>query len=270
VAAVLFGLGFGVLFVLRQRTLEHPLLDLRLFRSRAFSVTLVVLLLGLGVMGGSYLLIGQYLQLVEGLPPLEAGLWMLPAAFALTAASMLTPLRPGYLVGAALWVSVLGYVLLALVGPASGLPLLVVGFVLVYIGVSPLMALGTELIVGSAPPEKAGSAAASETAMEFGIAAGIAVMGSVATAVYRDEVSAAVPDAVPEAATAAARDTLAAAESAARELPGPLGAELLDAARAGFTEGLNTAGAVSAAVVAVLAVCATVMLRRVPPGGRAD
>ncbi|ARX89059.1 MFS transporter [Streptomyces alboflavus] len=105
------------------------------------------------------------------------------------------------------------------------------GFVLVYTGVSPMMALGTDLVVGSAPPEKAGSAAAmSETGMEFGIALGIAGLGSVVTAVYRDETADTLPRELPEDAAHAARDTLANADAVADELPGPLGAELLEPA----------------------------------------
>lgn len=272
VAALLTGAVFGVLFVLRQRRLTDPLLDLRLFRNRAFSAALLVLLLGLGVMGGLYLFITQYLQLVEGLSPLQAGLWLLPAAVALIVASSLTPalarrIRPGYVVGGALLVSVVGYALITQVDSGGGLPLLVTGFVLVYTGISPMMVLGTDLVVGSAPPEKAGSAAAmSETGMEFGIALGIAGLGSVVTAVYRDETADTLPRGLQEDSAHAARDTLANADAVARELPGPLGRELLEPAREAFTGGLNVAAGVAGAVVAVLAVAAMVLLRQVRTG----
>ncbi|WJV44288.1 MFS transporter [Streptomyces flavofungini] len=272
VAALLTGAVFGTLFVLRQRRLADPLLDLRLFQNRAFSAALLVLLLGLGVMGGLYLFITQYLQLVEGLSPLEAGLWLLPAALALIVASSLTPalarrIRPGYVVGGALLVSVAGYALIAQVDSHGGLPLLVTGFVLVYTGISPMMVLGTDLVVGSAPPEKAGSAAAmSETGMEFGIALGIAGLGSVVTAVYRDETNDTLPRALPEDTAHAARDTLANADAAARELSGPLGEQLLEPARQAFTSGLNVAAGVAGTVVAVLAVAAMVLLRQVRTG----
>ena len=257
------------MFVLRQRKLADPLLDLRLFANRAFSVALLVLLLGLGAMGGLYLFITQYLQLVEGLSPIEAGLWLLPAAVALIAASSLTPLitrrvRPGYVVGGALLISVLGYGLITQVDSADGLPLLVTGFVLVYAGISPMMVLGTDLVVGSAPPEKAGSAAAmSETGMEFGIALGVAGLGSVVTAAYRDEITGTLPDGLSGAASGAAGSTLTGADAVARELPGPLGAQVIGPAREAFTGGLNLAAGVAAAVVAVLAVAAMVLLRHV-------
>ncbi|MFI0470299.1 MFS transporter [Saccharopolyspora sp. 5N102] len=271
---ILSSVVFGVVFALRQRKLVDPLLDLRLFRNRAFSAALLVLLLGLGLMGGLYLFITQYLQLVAGLSPIVAGLWLLPAAVALIAASSLTPaitrrVRPGYVLGGALSVSVLGYLLITQVDSTGGLALLVTGFVLIYTGISPLMVLGTDLVVNSAPLDKAGSAAAmSETGMEFGIALGIAGLGSVVTAVYRNEIDDALPAEVPESVADAARDTLAGANAVAGNLPGPVTTQLLEQAREAFTRGLNLAGGIAAGIVAVLAVTAIVLLRHAPSGGQ--
>lgn len=276
IGTLLVGLLFGVAFVLRQRKLADPLLDLSLFSNRAFSTALLVLTLGLGLMGGLYLFITQYLQLVEGLTPMKAGLWLLPAAGALIIASSLTPavaqrIRPGYVVGGSLFLSVLGYILISLADSTGGLPLLVIGFVLIYTGISPMMVLGTDLVVGSAPPERAGSAAAmSETGMEFGIALGIAGLGSVVTAVYREDIGAALSSDVPASAADTARDTLAGADAVAGELGGPAGAELLDAAREAFTNGLNLASGIAAVIVAGLAIAAIVLLRHVPAGGDAE
>ncbi|MEV2272459.1 MFS transporter [Nonomuraea africana] len=273
---ILAGAAFGVVFALRQRKLADPLLDLRLFANRAFSAALLVLLLGLGLMGGLYLFITQYLQLVAGLTPITAGLWLLPAAAALIAASSLTPaitrrVRPGYVLGGALSLSVLGYALITQVDSTHGLPLLVTGFVLIYTGISPMMALGTDLVVGSAPLDKAGSAAAmSETGMEFGIALGIAGLGSVVTAAYRDEIGDALPKDLPEPAAGIARDTLAGADAIAADLPGPIAAHVLEQAREAFTSGLNLAGGIAGAIVAMLAVTAIVLLRHVPSSGGPD
>ncbi|MBF6180019.1 MFS transporter [Nocardia otitidiscaviarum] len=257
-AAIAVGGVAGWIFVRRQRELDDPLLDLRLFRNRSFCAALLVLLLSLALVGGMYLFMTQYLQLVQGLSPLAAGLWLLPSAFALIVASLLTPsiartIAPGHLVGAALAVSTLGYVLLTLVDSRSGLPLLVTGFVLVYIGTSPLMVLGTDLVVGAAPPAKAGSAAAmSETSMEFGVAVGVAVLGVVGTAIYRR-------DPGPAQAGAAAADSLAGAVTA--DLPVNLRDAVLASARDAFTDGLNTVALTCAVIAALLAVTATVLLR---------
>jgi len=74
----LAGLVVGVVFVRRQQRLADPLLDLRLFRSPAFSASLTTNLLSFFVGFGALLFVAQYLQLVLGLSPLAAGLWLLP------------------------------------------------------------------------------------------------------------------------------------------------------------------------------------------------
>src|SRR5690606_13492518 len=73
--AVAAGIVIGIVFIRRQRSLADPLIDLRLFQVRAFSVALATYTFGIFVAFGSFLFIAQYLQLVLGLSPLEAGMW---------------------------------------------------------------------------------------------------------------------------------------------------------------------------------------------------
>jgi MFS transporter, DHA2 family, multidrug resistance protein len=124
--------------------------------------------------------------------------------------------------------------------------------------------LGTDLVVGSAPPEKAGSAAAlNETSGEFGFALGIALLGSLVTAVYRGRVADAIPAGVPSAAARAARDTLAGATAAAHQLPDRLADALLGPAREAFTSGLHIVAAIAAVAMFGVAILAVTMLRHV-------
>jgi MFS transporter, DHA2 family, multidrug resistance protein len=140
----------------------------------------------------------------------------------------------------------------------------VVGSAVFSLGVAPVGTLATDLIVGSVPPEKAGAASGiSETSAEFGGALGIAVLGSIGTAVYRSRVGDALPAGVPPDAAEAARDTLGGAASAAEGLPDRLGAGLLDAAREAFTQGLHLAAVTSDALVLGMAVLIFVLLRDV-------
>lgn len=272
VATLTGGLALGVLFVHRQSRLAGPLLDVTLFRNRSFSAALAIQLLSIAAMGGVYLFITQYTQLVEGLSAIEAGLWLLPAAGALIVASSLTPalarkVPAAYIMGASLATSAVGYLVLTQVGSDSGLPVLVAGFVIVYLGISPMFVLGTDLIVGAAPPDKAGSAAAmSETSTEFGVALGVAVLGTVGTAVYRDRMAGTVPGEVPTQEAASARRSLPDAMATADSLPDRLHDLLLDPARAAFTHGLNTIGGISALLVAALALLAVRLLPRTRPG----
>jgi MFS transporter, DHA2 family, multidrug resistance protein len=262
------GLAIGTVFLLRQRTLADPLIDLRLFRIPAFSASLTTETLALFTWAGTYLFLAQYLQLVVGLSPLEAGLWLLPAAGGSIVGSMLAPLfvrrmSPGFVLGVALVLAAIGFGVLTQVDGSSGLVVLVTGSVLFSLGVAPTVTLATDMIVGAAPPERAGAASAiSETGTELGLALGVAIIGSVGTAVYRNDLGDAIPAGVPPSAAETARDTLGGAQAVADQLPEPLGAELLDAAREAFTHGLQLTAATSAAVAAALAILAGVLLRR--------
>ncbi|GGA55460.1 MFS transporter [Pelagibacterium lentulum] len=262
------GIVFGLLFVRRQRQLADPLLDLGLFAKRAFSVALIVLLFGLIAVGGTMLLVTQYLQLVAGFSPLVAGLWMGPPALAMVAAGIGAPLlarniRPGLVVAGALALSVIGYLMLMRVGnDVTGLIMVVVGFSLAYLGLGTIAALGTDLVVGSAPAEKAGSASAlSETVQDLGVSLGIALLGSFATAVYRQTVQARIPEDLSREARESVGDSLWAAAAMAEELPD----NLLEDAQSAFIAGFNGAAAFSAIVVAILALLAAMALRKIPP-----
>jgi DHA2 family multidrug resistance protein-like MFS transporter len=215
----------------------------------------------------------QHFQLVEGLTPLRSGLWMLVPVVVSTASVLLSPLaarriRPAYLIGAGLPVSVLGLLVLTQVDATSGPIALVTGWGLINLGAGPLVTLGTDLVVGSASPERAGSAAAlNETSGEFGFALGIATLGSIVTAIYRTGVADAIPAGVPAGAAEAARDTLAGATAAAANLPAPVATALLTPAREAFTNGMHVAAGLSAVLLLGVAVLVVTALRNVRPSG---
>jgi DHA2 family multidrug resistance protein-like MFS transporter len=269
--AITLGVAGGALFTRRQRHLAAPLLDLDLFRNRAFSAALGVGLGGGVVMAGTFLLATQYLQLVEGLSPLHAGLWLVPVNVAMVAATMAAPqlarrLRPGVVMASGFLVAATGLLVITRVGSVGGLTTLVAGFTLASVGIALPAALGTDLVVGSAPKEKAGSAAGmSEMSGEFGIALGVAVLGSVGAAVYRGTL--AVGADVPAEAADAAREGITGAVAAAAALPDAEGAALLTAAREAFTSGLTAAATVGGALFLLLAVVAAGGLRHLRPSG---
>lgn len=269
---ILAGLAIGAVFIRRQARLDDPLMDLRLFRSPGFGAALAVNVLGLFAVFGTFLFVAQYLQLVLGLSPLEAGLWTLPSSLAFVAGSMLTPMalhrtRPVVLMAGGLVIAALGFLALTLVDHVSGPALLAGAAVVFATGLSPVFILTTDLVVGAAPPERAGSAAAiSETGAEFGGALGIAVLGCITTALYRGVMMDGVPAGVPPEAAEAARATLGGALAAARELPGDIGQDLSRAARGAFTHAFSLSALVSAAIAVVAAVLAAVILGRPRPG----
>ncbi|GAA3740268.1 DHA2 family multidrug resistance protein-like MFS transporter [Spinactinospora alkalitolerans] len=223
--AVVAGAAVGAVFVRRQRRLADPLIDVRLFGDRTFSTVLVLLLLGIMAVNGVFFLYPQFLQLVHGLSPLQAGLWVIPLALASIIGSVLAPfaarrVRPAHVIAGGAVVSVVGFLLTIQVQSAAGLALLVGACVVAVFGLSPTTVLTTDMVVGSVPPEKAGSAAAmSETSGELGIGLGVAVMGSIAAAVYRAEMAGSVPADVPPEAAEAGRDGINGAVAAAEQLP---------------------------------------------------
>jgi DHA2 family multidrug resistance protein-like MFS transporter len=179
--------------------------------------------------------------------------------------------RPSFVVAGSLAVSAVGFLVLTQISGSSGLGWLIAGFLLVYVGIAPLVVLSTDLIVGAAPPDKAGSAAAmSETSTELGVALGIAILGSVGSAVYHSQMDGAVPAGIPVEAAAAARDSLAGAAAVAENLPTDTAARLLDVAGQSFAQGLDTVAALSAVVAAGLAVVAAVLLRHVRPAAHPE
>jgi DHA2 family multidrug resistance protein-like MFS transporter len=274
--SIVAGLAAGAAFVRRQQRLADPLLDLRLFRSAAFTAALTTNLLSFFVGFGTLLFIAQYLQLVLGLSPLAAGLWMLPSSAGFVAGSMLTPVlarhvRPAYVMAASLTLAAVGLGLFTLLGSTTGLAILVTGSVVFSLGLAPVDTLATDLVVGAAPPERAGAASAlSETAAEFGGALGIAILGVIGTRIYRSQLDGALPPGILPRTAAAARDTLGGAVAAAGHLSGPPGQILVRVARQAFTQGLHVAFAVSAAAVLAAAVLAAIQLRHLRPAPEPD
>ncbi|MFC7898312.1 MFS transporter [Streptomyces sp. NPDC057381] len=269
------GLVFGVLFVVRQLRAETPLVDVRLFGNRTVSGSLAVFVLAPIGIGGVYLMFSQFLQLVKELSPIETGLAILPAALVLIVVATFSPIlarrvRPGYIMATGLAVQVVGYLLLAQMGPATALPWLIAGFVVIYPGVAPSMTLPNELIVSSVPPEKAGAASGlSSTVNDLGISLGVAIVGSIGLARYRHEIDGALPDGLPDEAAEAARNNIDGAVAAAGGLQEADADALLRVARDAFADGLGTAATVAAGIAAVGALVAAFALRHVPPTGQA-
>jgi len=269
VTSMLAGLVVAVVFVRRQLTLADPMIDLGLFRIGAFNASLATILLGIFIATGYFLFVAQYLQLVLGLSPLRAGLWSLPWAGGLIVGSNLAPwilrqVRPALVIGAGLAMTAVGLAVLTKVGGSrdADLAILAAASTVVSLGLGPVFTATTDLIVSSAPSERAGAASGiSETGSELGGALGIAILGSIGVAVYRADLASSLPAGIPSQAAAAARDTLGGAVGVARQLPDGAGAALLAGARDAFTTGLHVAAAISAAVAVGVAVLATVTLR---------
>ncbi|MGE3961268.1 MAG: MFS transporter [Dehalococcoidia bacterium] len=273
VAAVLLGLVVGAVFVRRQLTLTDPMIDLGLFRIPTFSASLGAYLVSGVVFFGVFLFAAQYLQLVLGLSPLAAGAWSIPPTIIFMFVSMvLTPtitrtFRPALVMSVGLMFAVVGFAIITRIGTDS-LALVVVGQSVMMVGIAPAFTLLTAFVIGSAPPERAGAASAiSETGAELGGALGIAVLGSLGTAIYRSEVEASLPAGIPAESADAARDTLGAAIASAATLPDGLSASLTRVANDAFLQGFHAVAIFSAVILFAVAVLVGFVLRDVEVDG---
>lgn len=265
-ATLITGLLAGWLFLRRQRRLETPLIDVELFRYPAFSGAVAANGLAIFAFVGLLFFFSQYLQLVRGLTPLQAGLVELPSAIASASVVALAAVSVrwfgrGRAIGGGLLLAAAGLALLAVAEALPELGWLILAMTLVGLGSGLAMTLSTDAVVSSAPKQRAGAAASiSETAYELGVAMGIAVLGSLHAALYRvhlpslDALDPATADAVHES-LALATATLGADSS-----------ELLAGAQHAFTSGMQVTSLIAAALLAVSALIAW----RVIPSDRGD
>jgi DHA2 family multidrug resistance protein-like MFS transporter len=260
--SILAGLVLGLFFIRRQKKLSHPLVDLTLFKIPSFSTSLVVYTLGTFVLFGIFFFIAQYLQLVLELSPLEAGLWTLPSFLGFIVGSIVTPnlttrFKPAIIMATGFATCSVGLGLLAVINQDFALPVLVASVTLLSLGMSPVFTLATDSIVGSAPAERAGIASSiSETGSELGGALGIAILGSVGTLIYKGKVSQGLTESLSSLDAATSKDTLSGATTVASTLAPPYNDELLNLARAAFTDSIQLV----ALICGVLALIAAVVM----------
>ncbi|MFF4533739.1 MFS transporter [Streptomyces sp. NPDC001407] len=264
------GLVLGALFVHRQRTAAHPLIDLGLFRIRTFSGAITVNTVAMFAMMGFTLFTSQYLQLVKGMSPLAASLWSLvPSAGVGVAVGLSSVLsgrvRPAHQMAGGLLVGALGFGLMTTVGPNSPVALMLTAAGVLCAGTVGTMTLTADLAISAAPAERAGAAAAtSETATELGSSLGIAVLGAVGAAVYRSQLADSMPSGLTSRAADAARDTLGGAVTVAARLPHPARSELAGASRAAFADGMHLAAVVGLVFMVGAASLAARLMRHLP------
>ncbi|WP_374454104.1 MFS transporter [Nocardioides sp.] len=259
-AGLLVAAVAGTVFVRRQRRLADPLVDLRLFADRRFTVGLSTFLVTGVVMAGVSFAAALYLQGVLGLTPTAVGAWMVPQSLVMLAGTLLAPrldrrFDTVTLVAGGLAVAGLGLLLLGLLDRDS-LGLHLVAMVVAAGGVSVPMALVVNLIMGATPPERAGSAGSlMEMCGELGIALGVATLGSLVAALYRLELPGRLPGGLSLESESLVREGVASAPAAAHGSP-DLATQVLSAAQGAFTDAYNVIGVLGGAALLVTALVA--------------
>ncbi|MCX4387983.1 MFS transporter [Micromonospora peucetia] len=259
--------GAAVVFVRRQRNLRAPLMDITLFTRPAFTGTVLASMIAIFAFSGLLFFFSQYLQLVRGYSPLQAGLRELPATLAsivvaVVAVRVIVRLGVGHTLAAALLVAAAGLGVLAMAEGATGYTGMAVGLILIGLGIGIAFTASTDAILSSVPRERAGAASAiSEMSYELGVALGIALLGTLHAVLYR----AGLPDlsGLTVATREAVTESLAAGTQA---LAGTdrHGTQILTAARDAFAHGMQ----VTSVIAAVLLVVAALVAWKIVPSDR--
>ncbi|MFT4042555.1 MAG: MFS transporter [Gordonia sp. (in: high G+C Gram-positive bacteria)] len=250
-----FGVGMFVVFLLHQQRVRYPLLDLQMFRNVPFSAAVAVALVGMMSLGGTAYLTGVYLQSVRGFDVFSAALAGLPMAVAVAVFSI-----GSRRIAAALGIRTVfvGSVAMAAVGnlgllwlsTSSSLWIYLVFTAIAGAGYGTQFSLVSDVVVGSVPPERSGAAGGvSETSFELGTALGLALLGSLATLVFREN-----------SGGWAFGDTLGETLQRAADM-GPAGHDLADAAKTAFVDGIHAASTATVIALSVLSVVLSVVMR---------
>lgn len=260
--AVIISAVAAIVFVQRQRRSRHPLIDFSLFNNRVFSISTITALVSMFVLSGAQLAFTQQLQLVSGLSPLTTGLLMAPlpiaSFFSGLAAGWIAPkFRSLTIQGSSMLIAGIGAGGLLLSSANSEL-LLACCLILIGTGLGAAMTAASDAIMNSAPPDKAGTAAAiEEVSYELGSVIGVAVLGSILSAVYT--LSLAVE---PASFPPLIYDSLDQALLVAETLPPEAAHQLTLAAHTAFTLAFKAVIITTAAVLMLCALLISLNMRR--------
>ncbi|MFB7533918.1 MFS transporter [Streptomyces sp. NPDC056178] len=236
---------------------DASLLDVRLFRERGLADGSITLLVVFGVQAGIAVVLFPFFQAVLGWSGLLSTVALMPMAVMMMAASGLAPKlaahigsRPTMAVGIAL--AAIGLAAMALFVSADGGYLTILsGMLAMGIGMGLSMTPSTEAITGSLPREKQGVASAlNDVTREFGTALGVALLGALLSAGYRNAIDNRLHG-IPQGAADTAREGIANAVEAAGNT-GPHAQDLVHAAQQSFIDGWQQAMWAGVAVMGAL------------------
>ena len=267
-AALVGGAALLMVFVVVERRLLHPMLDVRLFKNARFSAASLSITTAFFALFGFIFLITQFLQFVQGYSPLQAGLRTLPFA---VATGVMSPLgivlmhRFGskVIVTLGLVVMAAGFVIAATISVDSPyVGVVVLSMVTIAAGLGLATSPATESIMGALPPEQAGAGAAvNDTTRELGGTLGVAVVGSVFLSVYASKITDSYRSlGLPNQFEPIVAESLGGGLQVAARLPASQGEQLTTIVQSAFVDGLSRGSVVAAGVVAVGAVAAAIFV----------
>ncbi|GIH24259.1 MFS transporter [Acrocarpospora phusangensis] len=257
-----------VVFVRRQTRLAEPLIDVRLFRHRAFTGSIganVIILFAMLAMSVAF---AQYFQLIRGWSPLVAGLAGLPGGFSAAiggglAGVLVSAIGRAKVVTLGLLLTGGGLFLYSLIELDTPYLLMLPAMMISGVGMGFTFAVTNDTILAAVPRERAGAASAiSETATEVGGSLGIAVLGSVIGGLYSQRLT--PPPGLPAGVAEAAGESLGGAFKVAATLPPDLAEALVGAAQRTYIDSMQVSALTGACLLAVLSLTVLYALRGVP------
>ena len=263
------GLAALAVFAWWELRIAHPLVDLRIFASRAFSTAAASVTVIFFALFGSLFVLTQYLQLVHGYSPLSAGLRALPFALAIGATSPLSPIlarRFGtrLIIPAGMALMGTGLLDLSTAGVHTAYPPIALAVAIMGAGMGLVMAPASTTIMTTVPAHQAGAGSAiNDTIREVGGALGIAIIGSLTAAVYRSQLTHALTARhAPALIVHIATSSVAAADAAAKQAGGAPGSQLVATAHSAFVNAMAMGVRVAAGVALISAIAAIFALPR--------
>jgi len=255
VIAAVVGALILVWFIQRQRTLASPLIDVRLFSSAPFSGAVLGMMLSVFGLAGALFFFSQYLQFIKGLSPLQAGLFELPATMgalvaALLAGRVMRRFGRGPVTAAGLIAIGIGMASLAFILDSPDFIVFAIPLVLIGAGDGLALTIASDTVLAVAPKDRAGSASAvSETGYELGVALGIALLGSVMTSVYQNNLV--LPSGLSDKVIEETNDSPGGAFAALEQLPPDVAASLTEGVHIAFKEAMQVTTLAGAAVLII-------------------
>jgi len=263
------GLAAITAFIWWELRIDHPLIDLRIFTSRAFSAASASVTMTFFALFGSLFVFTQYLQLVHGYSPLSAGVRALPFAFATGVMSPLSPVLAKHLgnrtvISTGLALMGLGLLDLSTARVDTGYPALALAVAIMGAGMGLVMAPASSTIMATVPTHQASAGSAvNDTIREVGGALGVAIVGSLAAAVYRNRLSTRLAaQHAPSFVAHVATGSIAAADAVAKSLGGMRGSEIVLAAHQAFTNAMSLGMRVTGGIAVVGALATVVAFPR--------
>jgi MFS transporter, DHA2 family, multidrug resistance protein len=254
-------------FIVWDRRRPKPFLDLHLFVNRTFSSALGAVTAVFFVMFGVSYLVSQYIQFVQGADPFQVGIRFLPSAvgsvLGSNVAARLTVrfgLRRIMVAGMTLVTG--GLVALTTLTVASGFLTVGIAFALVSFGMGLVIAPASNAIVGTLPKDKVGAGSGLRAMVQLlGGSFGVAIVGSLASGVYRSEMQKAFAGplrAIPAGSRQAVGSQIGEAVGEASKLPSGLARATREAANQAYVSGLHLAALVGVGIMILAIVSAAI------------